>query len=119
VFFESAQRLEACLTDMTAIFGIRTAAVARELTKLHEEVRRGLLSELSAHYAKQGAPKGEVTLIVSPPHEVEADMGRVDSALDKALAFMPTRAAVDLVAEMLETPRRIVYERALEKKSDG
>ena len=93
--------------------------MARELTKLHEEVRRGLLGELSAHYAKQGAPKGEVTLIVSPPHDVEADMGRIDSALDKALEFMPLRAAVDLVAEMLEAPRRTVYERALEKKNDG
>jgi 16S rRNA (cytidine1402-2'-O)-methyltransferase len=119
VFFESAQRLDASLSDMAEVFGLRTAAVARELTKLHEEVRRGLLSELSAHYAKQGAPKGEVTLVVSPPHEVQADMGRIDSALDKALEFMPTRAAVDLVAEMLEAPRRTVYERALEKKNDG
>ena len=119
VFFESAKRLSESLADMTEIFGMRTAAVARELTKLHEEVRRGLLSELNAHYAKQGAPKGEVTLIVSPPHDVEADMGRVDSALDKALEFMPVRAAVDLVAEMLEAPRRTVYERALEKKTDG
>jgi 16S rRNA (cytidine1402-2'-O)-methyltransferase len=120
VFFESAQRLEASLADMAEVFGVRSAAVARELTKLHEEVRRGLLSELSAHYAKQGAPKGEVTLIVSPPHEVEADMARIDSALDKALEFMPLRAAVDLVAEMLEAPRRGVYERALQKKqSDG
>lgn len=119
VFFESAKRLSESLPDMTEIFGVRTAVVARELTKLHEEVRRGLLNELSAHYAKQGAPKGEVTLIVSPPHEVEADMGRVDSALDKALEFMPVRAAVDLVAEMLEAPRRTVYERALEKKNDG
>jgi 16S rRNA (cytidine1402-2'-O)-methyltransferase len=119
IFFESAQRLEASLADMAAVFGIRTVAVARELTKLHEEVRRGLLGELSVHYAKQGAPKGEVTLIVSPPHEVKADMGRVDSALDKALEFMPLRAAVDLVSEMLEAPRRIVYERALEKKNDG
>lgn len=119
VFFESAQRLSDSLSDMAQIFGVRTAAVARELTKLHEEVRRGLLGELSAHYAKQGAPKGEVTLIVSPPHDVEADMGRIDSALDKALEFMPLRAAVDLVAGMIEAPRRTVYERALEKKDDG
>ncbi len=119
VFFESAQRLDASLADMADVFGVRTAAVARELTKLHEEVRRGLLGELSAYYTKQGAPKGEVTLIVSPPHEVKADMGRVDSALDKALEFMPLRAAVDLVSEMLEAPRRTVYERALEKKNDG
>ncbi len=118
VFFESAQRLAESLADMAAIFGVRTAAVARELTKLHEEVRRGLLSQLAEHYATQGPPKGEVTLIVSPPHEVEPDHGRIDSALGKAMEFMPLRAAVDLVAEMLEAPRRLVYDRALAKKQD-
>lgn len=119
VFFESAQRLADSLADMAAVFGVRSAAVTRELTKLHEEVRRGLLSTLAEHYAKAGPPKGEVTLIVSPPHEVEADTGRIDAALDKALEFMPLRAAVDLVSEMLEAPRRAVYERALSKKDDG
>jgi 16S rRNA (cytidine1402-2'-O)-methyltransferase len=119
VFFESAQRLAESLADMAEIFGVRTAAVTRELTKLHEEVRRGLLSELREHYEKAGAPKGEVTLIVSPPHAAEADMKRIDAALDKALAFMPVRAAVDLVSEMLEAPRRTVYDRALAKKNDG
>jgi 16S rRNA (cytidine1402-2'-O)-methyltransferase len=119
VFFESAQRLSDSLADMVEMFGVRTAAVTRELTKLHEEVRRGLLSDLVAHYEKVGAPKGEVTLIVSPPHEVQADVARIDSALDKALEFMPVRAAVDLVSEMLEAPRKAVYERALAKKNDG
>jgi 16S rRNA (cytidine1402-2'-O)-methyltransferase len=119
VFFESAQRLADSLADMAEVFGVRTAAVTRELTKLHEEVRRGLLSDLVAHYEKAGAPKGEVTLIVSPPHDVQTDTARIDSALDKALAFMPVRAAVDLVSEMLEAPRKIVYDRALEKKNDG
>lgn len=118
VFFESAQRLGDSLADMAEVFGVRTAAVARELTKLHEEVRRGLLAELAAHYADAGAPKGEVTLIVSPPHAAQADTGRIDAALDKALEFMPLRAAVDLVSEMLEAPRRAVYERALAKKGD-
>jgi 16S rRNA (cytidine1402-2'-O)-methyltransferase len=118
VFFESAQRLADSLADMAEVFGIRTAAVARELTKLHEEVRRGLLTTLAEHYARQGAPRGEVTLIVSPPHEVAADTTRIDSALGKALEFMPVRAAVDLVAEMLEAPRKLVYDRALAKKAN-
>ena len=118
VFFESAQRLGESLADMADILGVRTAAVARELTKLHEEVRRGVLAELKEHYERTGAPKGEVTLIVSPPHAAAIDMTRVDSALDKALAFMPLRAAVDLVSEMLEAPRRAVYDRALAKKND-
>jgi 16S rRNA (cytidine1402-2'-O)-methyltransferase len=67
-----------------------------------------------------GAPKGEVTLIVSPPHAVAADTARIDGALTKALEFMPVRAAVDLVSEMLEAPRRTVYDRALAlKDGDG
>jgi 16S rRNA (cytidine1402-2'-O)-methyltransferase len=119
IFFESAQRLGETLSDMSEIFGVRSAAVARELTKLHEEVRRGLIADLAAHYARTGAPKGEVTLIVSPPHAIPADTARIDLALDRALEFMPVRAAVDLVAEMLEAPRRAVYDRALEKKRDG
>jgi 16S rRNA (cytidine1402-2'-O)-methyltransferase len=118
VFFESAQRLAESLADMADVFGVRTAAVTRELTKLHEEVRRGLLADLKDHYDRSGAPKGEVTLIVSPPHASEPDSGRIDSALDQALAFMPVRAAVDLVSEMLEAPRRMVYDRALAKKGD-
>lgn len=118
IFFESAQRLGESLADMADVLGTRTAAVARELTKLHEEVRRGVLAELRDHYRNAGAPKGEVTLVVSPPHAAAADTARIDSALDRALAFMPVRAAVDLVSQMLDAPRRTVYERALEKKHD-
>lgn len=118
IFFESAQRLGESLSDLADVLGTRTAAVARELTKLHEEVRRGLLAELRDHYRDAGAPKGEVTLVVSPPHAAAADTARIDSALDRALAFMPVRAAVDLVSQMLDAPRRTVYERALEKKRD-
>lgn len=120
VFFESAQRLGESLADMAEIFGTRTVAVARELTKLHEEVRRGLLRELADHYATAGAPRGEVTLLVSPPHEAEPDFARIDAILDMALDFMPLRAAVDLASEALQAPRRAVYERALaRKRGDG
>ncbi|MGH6932553.1 MAG: 16S rRNA (cytidine(1402)-2'-O)-methyltransferase, partial [Dongiaceae bacterium] len=51
VFFESPTRLAATLADMAGILGPRASAVARELTKLFEEVRRGSLAELAAHYA--------------------------------------------------------------------
>jgi 16S rRNA (cytidine1402-2'-O)-methyltransferase len=103
---------------MAEILGARPAAVARELTKLHEEVRRGDLASLAEAYA-QVPPRGEITLVVGPAGETEPDYARVDSALGKALAFMPVRAAVDLVAEMLRAPRREVYTRALARKNDG
>jgi len=118
IFFEAPQRLGESLKDMAEILGPRPAAVARELTKLHEEVRRGDLASLAQAYV-DAPPRGEITLVVGPAEEAETDFSRVDSALDKALAFMPVRAAVDLVAEMLQAPRREVYTRALARKNDG
>ncbi|HEX4532834.1 MAG TPA: 16S rRNA (cytidine(1402)-2'-O)-methyltransferase [Rhizomicrobium sp.] len=116
IFFESAQRLGESLASMAEILGAREAVVARELTKLHEELRRGTLASLAAHYAKADAPKGEITLLVGPPQDAEPDYARADKLLDSALAFMPVRAAADLVAEALDLPRRALYERALTRK---
>lgn len=118
IFFESAQRLDASLKDMTEVLGNRPAAVARELTKLHEEVRRGVLSELAAHYAKAGAPKGEVTILVGPPQEAVVDSAKTDAALKAALAFMPVKAAVDLIAGLTDGSRKVLYARALELKDE-
>jgi 16S rRNA (cytidine1402-2'-O)-methyltransferase len=119
IFFEAPQRLAESLADMAEVLGPRSAAVGRELTKLHEEVRRGDLAGLARHYAGEDPPKGEVTLLVGPPGESEIDFTSIDNALGKALEFMPVRAAVDLVAEMLHAPRREVYARALARKKDG
>ena len=116
VFFESPQRLAESLADMAEILGARDAAVARELTKLHEEVRRGTLLSLAEHYAKAQTPKGEITLLVGPPQDSAPDFARADRALDAALEFMPVRAAADLVAGMLDLSRRTTYERALARK---
>ncbi len=116
IFFESPQRIGESLKDMAEIFGARPAVVARELTKLHEEIKRGVLPDLASHYENALTPKGEITLLVGPPGETAPDLSRMDSLLEKALAFMPVRAAADLVAEALDMPRRAVYERALEMK---
>ncbi|MDE2182582.1 MAG: 16S rRNA (cytidine(1402)-2'-O)-methyltransferase [Alphaproteobacteria bacterium] len=118
VFFESPQRLGEALADLAGVLGPRPAAVTRELTKLHEEIRRGDLAALAAAYAGE-TPKGEITLVVGPPPAAEADMRKVDAALARALEFMPLRAAVDLVAEMLDAPRRDVYAHALKRKGDA
>ena len=116
IFFESAQRLSESLAAMAQVLGNRDAVMARELTKLHEEVRRGTLEELAAHYEKQGAPKGEVTLLVAPPQEAAPDMARIDAALKSALAFMPVKAAADLIAGLTDGSRKQIYARALELK---
>jgi 16S rRNA (cytidine1402-2'-O)-methyltransferase len=117
IFFESAQRLSETLADMGAVLGSRDAAVARELTKLHEEVRRGTLADLASHYAEAGPPKGEVTLLVGPPQETAADFAKIEAALEAALPFMPLKAASDLIAELTGASRKEVYALGLKKKN--
>jgi 16S rRNA (cytidine1402-2'-O)-methyltransferase len=117
IFFESSQRLAGALADMTEILGNRLAAIARELTKLHEEVRRGDLASLAAQYAEEPPPRGEITLVVGPPLEAAPDFAKADALLTKALPFMPLSAAADLISDALELPRRAVYERALALKA--
>ena len=117
IFFESAQRLSESLDAMAQILGPRSAVMAREMTKLHEEVRRGSLADLAAHYAGEKPPKGEVTLLLSPPHKAATDFAAVDAALDAALPFMPLKAAADMIAGLLDIPRKEIYARGLEKKS--
>jgi len=118
IFFESAQRLAESLAQMADVLGDRAVAVTRELTKLHEEVRRSTLGILAAQYAQEPPPRGEVTILVGPPPEQQADFARIDALLDKALPFMPVRAASELIAEALGVPRKEIYQRALEKKND-
>ncbi len=118
VLFESAQRLAESLRDMSVVFGPRRAVVARELTKLHEEVRRADLGELVARYEKGAAPKGEVTIVIEGAKEGDTDLSFLDPLLRSALEFMPLRAAVDLVAAACKISRKAAYERALKIKSD-
>ncbi len=114
VLLESSRRLAASLADMTEVLGPREAAVARELTKLFEEVRRGPLPELAAHYRAAGPPKGEVTIVVAPPPEkrpVAED--EADRLLDAALLEMSPRDAAASVAKATGLPRRPLYARAI------
>jgi 16S rRNA (cytidine1402-2'-O)-methyltransferase len=114
LFLESPHRLAAALGDMSEILGEREAAVARELTKLHEEVRRGALPELAAHYAAAPEPKGEIVIVVGPPTEHAPSEDSLDEALSHALAQMTLRDAVARVAQDTGIARGKVYARALE-----
>ncbi len=121
IFFEGASRVAACLADMAAVLGPREAAVARELTKLHEEVRRGSLSELAAYYGEAGPPRGEIVIVVAPPAEGAAEAAfDLDAALADALAHASLRDAAAAVAAASGLPKRRVYARALElAKGEG
>lgn len=116
VFFESPRRLAEMLSDATAVLGARDGAVARELTKLHETVRRGPLATLATHYAEAEEARGEIVVLIAPPG---ADAGTVngesvDALLKTALASVSLKEAVARVAAETGQPRRTVYARALE-----
>ena len=117
IFFEAGRRIAEALADMHSVLGDRDVAVARELTKLHEEVRRGSLGSLASEFATQPPPKGEITVVVAPPIASAPDVGRADALLEKALAYMPLSAAADLISTALDFPKRAVYERALSLKT--
>ncbi len=112
VFFESPRRLVDSLDAMAEVFGTRQAAVCRELTKKFEEVKRGTLGELAGNYPT--APKGEIVIVVGPPHERVLDDQDIDTALKAALSEMSVKDAAAFVAEQLGIKRKQVYARALE-----
>jgi len=114
VFFETAPRLLDSLRDLEAVLGDRLAAVARELTKLYEEVRRDRLSALIAHYEKAGPPKGEIVIVVGPPEEAAASVEDIDALLRRALESMSVKDAAATVSAATGAPRRTIYARALE-----
>lgn len=122
VFFEAPHRIAAALGDMAAVLGPRMAAICREITKLHEEVRRGPLDELAVLAAGEpNLQRGEFVVVVSPPAVRPGDPSAddLDSALAKALKSMRIKDAAEAVAGALGLPRRVVYARALELKDDG
>ena len=114
IFFESARRLAATLTDMHNVLGPRPAAIARELTKRYEEVRRGTLEELARHYDESGPPLGEVVIVVGPPDsDPITEDADIDILLQGAMTSMSLRDAAATVAEATGRPRREIYARAL------
>jgi len=112
VVFEAANRLLRLLNDLSEHCGSdRAAVVARELTKLHEEIKAGNLGELVVYYEEQ-APRGEVTVLVraAPPETVEADAASVQSRARVLLEEGATRRDVaDQLAQEFSMPRRDAY----------
>lgn len=118
VFFEAPHRLGDCLTDMAAVLGAgRRAVVCRELTKTHEEVRRGTLAELAQRFA--GEVRGEVTLVVegAAAHPVEVTASELSRLVGvREATGEPRKEAIAGVALELGVPRRHVYDAVLAAK---
>jgi 16S rRNA (cytidine1402-2'-O)-methyltransferase len=119
VFFESGPRLADTLSDLAAGLSSRAAAVCRELTKLHEEIRRQHLAALAHHYAAGGETRGEIVIVVAPPAEQDDAAVDIDALLRRALTRVSLKDAVGEVALATGRPRRAVYQRALDLTKDG
>lgn len=122
IFYEAPGRLNETLVDLVAILGDRPAVVARELTKLHEEFQRDILSSLAGHYQSLPDAKGEIVILVAPPQATAtlSTGADLDTRLRQALESHPVKDAAAIVSAELGLPRRTVYARALElKKADG
>jgi 16S rRNA (cytidine1402-2'-O)-methyltransferase len=113
VFLESPKRLAASVAAMADVLGDRSAAVAREMTKLHEEVRRGSLCDLAEIYANMAAPKGEAVVVIGPPDDTTNVPVDLDAMLCEALDGMSVRDAAATVAVATGIARKEVYTRAL------
>jgi len=115
VMFESGNRVQDTLADLAAIMGTRDAAICREMTKLHEEVKRAPVAELAAA-ADTLETRGEFVLVIGPPAASAGAMS--EEALDDLLRIQLQRGSVkDAVAHAVELcgrPRREIYARALE-----
>jgi 16S rRNA (cytidine1402-2'-O)-methyltransferase len=116
IFYEAPHRLAACLADCAHVLGNRPAAVARELTKKFEEIRRGSLEALAAQYQPK-PPRGEITLVIAPAPEVVLSGDEFEAALDAALlarlATLSVKDAAAAVSAEQGIPRKLVYARAL------
>jgi 16S rRNA (cytidine1402-2'-O)-methyltransferase len=113
VLFESGPRVAASLGALADGLGDRAAAVCRELTKLHEEVRRDGLAQLAASYAEGAETRGEFVLVIAPPAAPAPTAEDIDALLRDALASQSLKDAVSAVAAATGAPRGEIYRRAL------
>src|ERR1700736_590604 len=115
VMFESGNRVQDTLADLADIMGARDAAICREMTKMHEEITRGQLSELALR-AGELETRGEFVLVVGPPSAETQAMAEdaLDDLLRSQLERGSVKDAVTHAVELSGRPRREVYARALE-----
>jgi 16S rRNA (cytidine1402-2'-O)-methyltransferase len=109
VFFEAPSRLAESLADMAAVLGEREAAVARELTKMHEEIRRGTPASLG-QWAAEAPPKGEMVILVGPPVVQAVTDDVIAAKIQPLLDQMSLSEAAKAVAEMLGVAKGRAYD---------
>jgi len=113
IAFETAPRLLKALEDIREILGARRVAVARELTKMYEEVRCDSAEALIAHYEAEGLPKGEIVLVISPSENREFTQEDIEELLRAALETMSTKEAAAHVSALTGQTKKVLYDLAL------
>jgi 16S rRNA (cytidine1402-2'-O)-methyltransferase len=116
IWYEAPHRLLETLRDLQDVFGDRSAAVARELTKFYETVERGNIGSLLELFTREHA-RGEITVLIGPS-ETE-DPEDLDGRLRAALATQTVKDAAALVSTATGLPRKVVYARALQIHGEG
>lgn len=114
VAYETGPRLIDSLSDMAQVLGgARQAAVTRELTKMYEEVRRESLDHLVAYYEAEGAPKGEIVVVIGPGSADAASEDDIKARLQQLLPDLSVRDAAAQVADEMGIPKKQAYEFAI------
>lgn len=113
--YETGPRLEESLKDIKAVLGDRPMAIARELTKIYEEVRRARVSELYEQVKQDGPPKGEMVLVIGENKKEEAAFSTetIEGQLREALRTMSVRDAAEVVSVATGKPKKAIYMLAL------
>jgi 16S rRNA (cytidine1402-2'-O)-methyltransferase len=120
VWFEAPHRLAESLADAARVLGPRRACVARELTKVHEEIVRGTLKELTARFG-ENAPRGEVTIVVEGAAPSAADQPAVDVEAEVKRRLADGESPKEIAAALAITsgkPKRQIYQLAVALKRD-
>lgn len=109
IFYETGPRLEACLRDIKKVLGERPVSIARELTKMFEEVKRGPVSTLLMDVARKGPPKGEIVLVIGHAEKEDVPAVNLEQQIKQALQTMSVRDAADFVAQASGKPKKAIY----------
>ncbi len=121
IAFESPHRIVDALADVTAALGERPIAMARELTKLHEEVLRGTANDVREILAARDSVKGEIVLVIAPSQDeaVLIDDDEVESAITAALTDNAASKAATIVAKKFDLKKEDIYARILKRKGEA
>ncbi len=120
ILYDTPNRLTEALSDIQTVLGNRFVAVVREITKKFEEVRRGHVTELLTYYAENGAPKGELVIVIDRAHAADKAWTESDirTLIRETLETNTARDTVELVTDMTGLPKKHIYKQVLAIQHD-